>query len=352
VSDTCERDARSQDRRPQKNTMLTEQFGRFRVHDYVGSGGMAMVHRATFDGRLGTRREIALKRMLPQLADDADAIADFVREATLALQLEHPNIVRTFELGQIDETYFIAMELVNGSPLDALMSASRTAGTAVPLGVALSLLVELTDAIAYASTATDDRGEPLRIVHRDISPSNLIVTDGGHLKVIDFGVARTADGRFATSTGRAKGKPGYMAPEVWARDALDARADLYSIGVVAWELLAGTRLFDPQSLWSVREQATCCAIRPPSAFRAGIPPVLDAIVLAAVAASRDERWQSAGELHAALQVVCRTYSELATPLDVARWARSFERPRRFEPTLRQRPCPPRSLIAVSSDLNT
>jgi serine/threonine protein kinase len=330
--------------------MLTEQFGKFTVHEYLGSGGMASVHRATLAGGVDARREVALKRMLPELADDPDAIDDFFREARLGIQLDHPNIVKTFELGQFKDSYFIAMELVHGRPLDMLASAARKADTPVPLGVALSLLVELADALHYTSTATDDCGEPLPIVHRDISPSNLIVTDGGHLKMIDFGIARTARGRFATRTGRVKGKPGYMAPEVWTRDELDVRADIYSVGVVAWELLAGTRLFDPSSYYHMREQATRCAIRRPSEFAPGVPAVLDAIVLAALARAREERWQSAGELRAAFAAVRRSHCDVSTPFEVARWARGLARPSGIEPTVRLGPRTHKA--GISSDTAT
>src|SRR5687768_6495814 len=171
---------------------------------------MATVHRASLDIGGGVIREVALKRLLPQLADDKGFVEDFVREAKLAAQLQHPHIVRMLELGRVGRIYFIAMELVRGVSLAQLMKLMHATRQVAPIGVVVALLGELLDALDYASNCTDDYGEPMHIVHRDLSPSNLIVTEDGHLKVIDFGVAKSLSGRFMTSSGMVKGKLSYM----------------------------------------------------------------------------------------------------------------------------------------------
>src|SRR5689334_21844615 len=176
-------------------------FGPYRIHGTLGAGGMAIVYRASIKLGAGVRREVALKRLLPQLADDNQLVQDFIREAKLSAQLDHPNIVKIVELGQVEREYFMAMELITGASLMKLMKAGHTAGKPAPIGVVLSLLMELCDALDYAHSGTDQYGEPLGIVHRDLSPSNLLVTDDGHLKVIDFGVAKAVAGKFVTNTG-------------------------------------------------------------------------------------------------------------------------------------------------------
>jgi serine/threonine-protein kinase len=294
-----------------------ERFGQFCIHERLGTGGMATVHRATFDIGMGVRRELAIKRLLPHLNADPAFVKDFVREAKLVVQLDHPNIVKVFELGRVGRTYFITMELVRGWSLEALMCRAHDTGARVPVAVALALLTELCDALDHASSATDDRGEPLRIVHRDISPSNLIVTDGGHVKMIDFGIA-TARAKFATDPGLVKGKLAYMAPEARSNPgSVDTRADIFSAGVVAWELLAGRRLC--RERWD----GAPAVIDPPSSVEPTCPRELDRVVLAALAATRERRWRSAAMLRDALVTIQRSRRALAAPSDVVRWAREL-----------------------------
>ena len=228
-----------------------DQFGRYTVFECLGAGGMATVHRATIEIGGGVIREVALKRMLPQLVDDKKTLDDFIREAKLAAQLNHPNIVRILELGRNGTIYFIAMELVRGHSLLQLMKLMVVRRETVPIGIVVALLSELCDALDYASSATDAEGQPMEIVHRDLSPSNLIVDTEGHLKIIDFGVAKSTRGQFVTSSGLVKGKLGYMALEVLAGKEIDRRSDIFSVGVVAWEMLTGRRLFSAANEYDV-----------------------------------------------------------------------------------------------------
>lgn len=301
--------------------MAYDRFGAYHVHECLGAGGMAAVHRASIDIGGGVMREVALKRLLPQLADDKKLVEDFIREAKLAAQLHHPNIVRILELGRNGRTYFIAMELVTGQSLLQLMKLAFAVRAHVPIGVSVALLAELLDAIEYASNATDANGESLAIVHRDLSPSNLIVTDDGHLKVIDFGVAKALSGKFQTNTGMIKGKLGYMAIEALSGKGIDHRADVFSIGVVAWELLTGRRLFRGVNEYEVIKLIDEGAKEPPSTYNRACPPELDEIVMHALARSRDDRWPTAGVMRTALESVRRTHR--AVPAEVAAWKRSL-----------------------------
>jgi serine/threonine protein kinase len=302
-----------------------ERFGPYTVYERLGAGGMATVDRATIDIGAGVIREVALKRLLPQLADDKMFIEDFIREAKLASQLDHPNIVHIYELGQAEDTYFIAMELVRGQPLMQLMKAAHAAQRPAPIGVVVALLSQLTSALEYASSGRGLYGQRLEIIHRDLTPSNLIVTDDGRIKIIDFGVAKAMSGKFMTNTGLIKGKLGYMSPEALTATGLDARTDLFSVGVVAWELLTGTRLFRGVNEYEVISKIQRLEIEPPSHYNRACPVDLDVIVLTALSRAREHRWADATAMREALDQVRRHYVD--GPTQVAAWRHSLIPPR-------------------------
>ena len=298
--------------------MEAERFGAYTVYECLGAGGMASVHRATIEIGAGVVREVALKRLLPQLVGDTLFIEDFIREAKLAAQLVHPNIVHILELGEVDSTYFIAMELVRGVSLVTLMKHAYATKLSAPIGVVVSLISELCDALDYATCGRGIYGQPLQIIHRDLTPSNLIVTDEGRLKIIDFGVAKAMSGKFMTNTGMVKGKLGYMSVEALAGGkALDARTDLFSVGVVAWELLTGRRLFRGINEYETITKIRTGEILAPSTHNSDVPGELDAIVLKALARERDDRWPDAASMRAALDQLRPLYRDGAA--QVAAW---------------------------------
>jgi serine/threonine protein kinase len=295
-----------------------DRFGPYTVYECLGAGGMATVHRATIAIGAGVIREVALKRLLPQLADDKQFNEDFIREAKLAAQLDHPNIVHILELGKTAGTYFIAMELVRGQTLIQLMKKAYATKIQPPIGVVVTLISELCEALHYASRGRGVYGQPLNIVHRDLTPSNLIVTDEGRVKIIDFGVAKALSGKFMTNTGMVKGKLGYMSIEALSGSAsLDARTDLFSLGVVAWELIAGRRLFRGVNEYEVITKIRQGDVSPPSEHNADCPPELDDIVLKALARDRENRWASASDIRVALDGLRRHYGDRAA--EVAAW---------------------------------
>lgn len=287
-----------------------DQFGPYTVFECLGAGGMATVHRAEKPIGAGVMREVALKRLLPQLADDKLFVEDFIREAKLAAQLDHPNIVHILELGEVDGTYFIAMELVRGASLVSLMKHAYAAKLPAPIGVVIALVSELCSALDYAACGRGIYGQALKIIHRDLTPSNLIVTDEGRLKIIDFGVAKAMSGKFMTNTGLVKGKLGYMSVEALAGSkTLDGRTDVFSAGVVAWELLTGRRLFRGINEYETITKIRSGVVRPPSTHNADCPAELDAIILQALARERDDRWPEAAAMRSALDRLRSHYPE-------------------------------------------
>jgi serine/threonine protein kinase len=291
-------------------------FGSYVVHECVGSGGMATVHRASIDLGGGVTRDVALKRLLPHLADDERFVEDFIREAKLAAHLRHPNIIQIYDLGRIGNTYFIAMELVRGISLMSLMRLLGKQHRTLSISAVLSLMLELTEALDHAHHGTTDAGQPLELVHRDLTPSNLLITDDGHLKIIDFGIAKANRGELSTDSGLAKGKRGYMALEAIRAEDVDARADLFSAGVVMWELLTGHPLFKPSDAWDETLVERGREIQRPSAFNRDCPPALDQIVLRAIENERDRRWSSAEEMRRAIAPIARIAN--AAPAEVVR----------------------------------
>jgi serine/threonine protein kinase len=310
-----------------------EQFGPYLVYERLGVGGMATVHRALERGVEGFERVVALKRLLPHLAEDASFIKAFVREAKLASMLAHVNIVQIYELGRVGTEYFISMEYIEGRDIRRILRHARKVTGPAPIHVTVGLMLQLCEALDYAHTKSDDDGSPLGLVHRDVSPSNLLVTKTGHLKVIDFGIARAQSSQLRTQTGRVKGKLAYMAPEAISssRD-LDSRSDVWACGVILHELLTARPLFASKNEYQTLMKVQRGDIMPPSTFNQGCPPELDAIVFKALARDPDDRFASALDMRDELTYVRQQYSLQTSHRDVARWldwAFSLEPPSGF-----------------------
>jgi serine/threonine protein kinase len=312
-----------------------EQFGPYVIHERLGEGGMAYVDRAEMLGRDGFRKTVALKRMRSEWTADPDFIQAFVHEAQLASRLSHPNIAQAYDLGKIDGTYFIAMELVNGPTLAQVLQQARRAAGPVPLAIALEILIQLCDALDHAHELRDAGGRPLDLVHRDISPSNVIVSRDGIAKLIDFGIAKARSARRSTQAGIIKGKHAYVAPE-YTYGRLDRRADIWGLGVIAHELLAGRRLFvgenDAATIRNVRNQP----IPPPSKFARAVSQDLDDIVMTALQRDPDQRFQNAGAMRVALTTEVRRLRMAISGAQIRDWvAWAFEQVPRSEDTINE-----------------
>ncbi len=300
------------------STTSPEVFGPYLVYERLGAGGMATVHRAIKTGIEGFQRPVALKRLLSQHAGDQEFVRGFVREARLASRLTHPNIAQTYDLGRVDATYYIAMELVDGTDLrNVLRHAAYSVGP-VPVPLVLSLLTQICDALDYAHSFTDETGRPLGIVHRDVSPANLIVGRDGTVKIIDFGIAKASSATLYTATGILKGKFSYMAPES-LDGKTDARSDLFAVGVVAYELLTARPLFKGATDFDTLEQVKRHEVPPPSTINPSVPPEVDQVVLTALAKNPTQRWQSAGHMRSAVASLAERFALRSTTQDLPRW---------------------------------
>jgi eukaryotic-like serine/threonine-protein kinase len=278
-----------------------EVVGQYHVYELLGRGGMATVHRAETQGISGFRRPVALKRLMAHLATDAELVQSFVHEARLASHLRHANCAQTYDLGKVDETYFIAMEYVPGANLQQIMRQCEAAAGLMPIPIALNILLQTLDGLDHAHCLSDDTtGKPLGIVHRDVSPSNIIVSNTGVVKLIDFGIAKAESlGKERTQTGLIKGKFGYVAPE-YTYGQLDARCDLFAVGVIAHEIITGKRLFDGKDSYETIQMLREGPIQPPSRYRPDVSRELDDIVMTALMRDPVLRWQSAAAMRTAL----------------------------------------------------
>jgi serine/threonine protein kinase len=295
-----------------------EAFGQYLVYEQLGSGGMARVDRAELAGIEGFHRQVALKRMLPHVATNEEMVKAFVREARLASHLRHGNVAQTYDLGKVDGIYFIAMELVTGHTLRAVLKHCAQTTGPMPVPIALNILNQICDALDYAHNLCDETGQPLGIIHRDVSPSNIIVDEAGVAKLIDFGIAKASAAGMQTMSGTIKGKFGYMAPE-YLLGRIDARADLFAVGVIAHELLTNRPLFsvsdDMQTLRRVRGMP----IVPPSRRNANVPAEIDDIVMTALSRDPDRRWQHATALRTALTTLTKRLGMVCTNQQVVEW---------------------------------
>ena len=277
-------------------------FGKYLLIDKVGTGGMAELFMAKQTGMKGFEKVMAIKRILPHLTEDAEFISMFINEAKLAALLTHQNIVQIFDLGHVENSFFIAMEYVMGKDLRTILQRAKTLTMPMSVGHALLIISKVCAGLDYAHRKKDLTGRDLNIVHRDISPQNILVSYEGEVKLVDFGIAKAASQGSETRTGILKGKLSYMAPEqAWGR-AVDRRADIFAIGIVLYEILTGHKLFKGDNDFNTLERVREAKVEPPPAsLNKQVAPELEAIVLKALAKEPDDRYQSASEMQTALE---------------------------------------------------
>jgi serine/threonine protein kinase len=275
---------------------VLERFGSYEIYEKLGSGGLAAVHLAR---SRAISNPVALKRLYPHIANVRELVGAFIDEARLAKYLRHPGIARVYEFGKLRGIYFIAFEFVPGPTLLQLQEHCRDYVGPIPTMVVLEIAYQLCDALDHAHNLRDELGFPLGIVHRDISPSNVIVSNTGKVKLIDFGLAKTKQQTVHSGVGMIKGKLNYVAPE-YLDGKLDARCDLWALGVVMYELLTGRRLFDAPDQGEILDRVRSLAIPPPSRANREVPAEVDHIVLTALTRDPEKRWQSAGDMRDAI----------------------------------------------------
>jgi serine/threonine-protein kinase len=268
-------------------------LGRYALFDELASGGMATVHYARLVGDAGFARTVVVKRLHRQLAKDPEVATMFLDEARLASRIRHPNVVQTLDVVEADGELFLVMELILGEALHRILRAAANEGRTVPLDVTSAIICSVLHGLHAAHEATSDRGEPLAIVHRDVSPSNVLVGADGIVRVIDFGVAKAANRAHTTRDGAIKGKLSYMSPEQLHGEKLDRRADVFATGIILWELLAGRPLFHAETEAATMTRIFELQIDPPSTHAAAVPRALDQVVLRALKRTAAKRFPTA-----------------------------------------------------------
>lgn len=293
------------------------QLGRYSLHAQLAGGGMATVYLARLNGAVGFGRTVAIKRLHPHLAKDPEFVTMFLDEARLSARIQHPNVVPTLDVVATDGELFLVLEYVKGETLSVLNRAMARQKAQIPVPIVASLVVGMLNGLDAAHEARDERGAPLEIVHRDVSPQNVMVGADGVARLLDFGIAKAASRLGNTREGQLKGKIAYMAPEQ-LMGQVSRQTDIYAAGVVLWEELTGRRLFYAETEVHTMSLVQKGDIPPPSSLNPSVPGALDAIVLKALAKLPEHRFRTAHEMASAIEGV----TELTSPNRVAEWLKS------------------------------
>jgi serine/threonine-protein kinase len=273
-----------------------ERLGRYELVELLGVGGMAEIFKARCTGPGGFQRTVVVKRILPANTADPAFVRMFVAEAKILGMLHHPNVIQAYDFGECDGTLFLVLEYVDGPSLSEAISVLREAGRQMPIGVACQIAHDVCRALDHVHNLRDADGAPLNVIHRDVTPSNILLTATGAAKLLDFGVAKYRASQARSQVGMIKGKPAYLAPETLDRREIDHRTDIFSLGIVLHELLSLEPLFDGDNHQITFYRVLSMEIPPPSRVRPEAPPELDAIVMKALERDRTRRYQSAQEM--------------------------------------------------------
>ncbi|WP_257449704.1 serine/threonine protein kinase [Archangium lipolyticum] len=271
-------------------------FGRYRLLKLLGQGGMGEVHLALGPGVEGVEKRLAIKRLLPAVAEDGGLVERFLDEARIAVTLSHGNIVPVFEVGRVGREYFLVMECIDGTDLRRLLQHLDAGGRRLPVPLALYIALCVCQALDYVHRKVGPEGRPLGLVHRDVSPQNILVGFDGEVKLTDFGIARVAGRRQHTATGNLVGKFAYMSPEQASGLPLDGRTDQFALGIVLHEMLTGRRLFDGESDLALLRQVQQATIAVPSSLCPEVPPELDTLVMRMLARDPGARYPTMTEV--------------------------------------------------------
>jgi eukaryotic-like serine/threonine-protein kinase len=282
-------------------TFTTSRFGKYELTARLARGGMAETFRAQLVGAAGVTKQVVIKKVLPHLAQDEAFVEAFINEAKLSASLSHGNIAQVFDFGRVEGDYFIAMELVDGRSLAQMLQRAATMGfEKLPVSIACFLTMEVLKGLHYAHTRTGEGGQPLSLVHRDVSPENVLVSFEGQTKVVDFGVAKAAmRGRTETEPGLVKGKFLYFSPEQACAEPLDGRSDVFAVGVVLYRMLCGVLPFEGQ-MHNVMRAIVGGRFKPAAVVNPQLPSALAAVIAKAMAVERANRYASALEMQEAL----------------------------------------------------
>ena len=303
-----------------------KRFGRYFLLDHIAQGGMAEIYRARLASPDGAGRIIVIKRIQPGYGKNAEFLQMFRSEIKVTMGFSHPNIVQLFDFGEEEGQPFIAMEMVDGKNLRQFTSRFNEQKKSLPVELAAYIVEQAASGLHYAHSFTEKiSGVALNIVHRDVSPQNILISYEGTVKVIDFGIAKATTNLEATRAGVIKGKPSYLSPEQISGEVLDARSDIFALGAVFWELLTGRKLFAGENDLAVLKliESAHTSVKPPSSLNPMVPKELDQIVLRTLARSREKRYQTADELQRALHRFIYGFCPDFNPSDMAYYAKDL-----------------------------
>jgi serine/threonine-protein kinase len=279
-----------------RSPLLPARVGRYEIIELLGVGGMAEVFKATSSGAGGFQRTVVIKRIHPVSNEDPQFVAMFVAEAKILGMLHHPNVVQAYDFGEADGSLFLVLEYVDGPSLLRAVQTLRSMGRPFPVAVAAHFAHEVCRALDYVHNLADSDGQPLHVVHRDVTPSNIVLTASGGLKLLDFGVARYSDSAKRSEHETIKGKAAYLAPEALRGEEIDGRVDLFALGVVLYEMLTLTELFSAADALTTLHKVLEMEIPPPSRTRPEVPEALDAIVMKALERDPARRYATAADM--------------------------------------------------------
>lgn len=304
-------------------------YGPYRLLEKIATGGMAEVFKAMRTGVAGFEKILAVKRILPHLSYNKEFVEMFIAEAKLVAGLQHPNIVQIFDLGKIGGSYYIAMEYVDGTDLRTILRKLKERQLRMPLDLAVFVVSKVAAGLDHAHQRKDAEGRPIKIVHRDVSPQNILISYDGEVKLTDFGIAKAATKASTTEKGALRGKLMYMSPEqAWGKP-IDHRSDVFALGIVLYELITDQRPFLGSSDMSVLDRVRKGKVAPPSSLHPEIPARLEKVVMKALEKEPADRQRDAGTMHLELEAMLQESDPPAGAKDLARFVRIlFERAER------------------------